>query len=142
MFFMSRVDCLRMGSDNKASCHQKLQCFKSKSLFYIFIHNTTVVYSRSYSDQFIVYREKEASGTAAGAKKQSGVIFKCLVEGQIQQFQWRTEGRQSSCDKGKAQPTSGTLSDHCHLLFCASSLTVCLSEGHKNCQMFFDLLLS
>ncbi len=80
---MSRIDCLRMGSEGMVINILSLEAIEIHCFTFIFIHNTTVVYSRSYSDQFIVYREKDASGTAPGEENQSGVIFKCLVEGQI-----------------------------------------------------------
>lgn len=80
---MSRIYCLRMGSERMVMNILSLEAIEIHCFTFIFIHSTTVVYSRSYSDQFSVYRETEASGTAPGEKKQSGVIFKCLVEGQI-----------------------------------------------------------
>lgn len=80
-----------------------------------------VVYFKICSVQFMTMETMRVCGTLLGKKKQSGVSFKCLVEGQVQQFQWRNGGFQRPCDKGRAKPqitTSESDSDLSPFILC------------------------
>ncbi len=75
---MSRIDCLRMGSEGMVINILSLEAIEIHCFTFIFIHNTTVVYSRSYSDQFIVYSRGPQTFFCEGH-----IIFPCLMGGRV-----------------------------------------------------------